>query len=181
MKKQFENKCLLIIDEISLLSPIELALLEQHIRDCRQSKLPFGGMAVLLIGDFCQLYCFFNESFITVMMRDFVTNAKVEPHLPQHIGAELFMKFTYNVFHAIVRTSEPNRIDNINHMRNPNLFPPVNQQTINSLKQMDRQDIIQNPQIRFACNLTPGNKERGVVNYVQMKSFAIAYLQVIIG
>ena len=179
---QIIGKSLLIIDEISVQGPVHLALLDQHLRDVRNDQRPFGGMATLLIGDFFQLSSLFSESFYTVMMRNFVTHTenRADCHLPQHAGCLLFMKFIYTVFHANNRTNEVERIENIEHMRDPSLFPPINQKIIRSLAELTRDDIVAFPHFRFACMLVPGNVERGIYNYVQMKPFAIATNQVII-
>ncbi len=45
----------LIIDEISMLSPATFNLIEAICREARQNQNPFGGMQVVLVGDFFQL------------------------------------------------------------------------------------------------------------------------------
>lgn len=47
----------LIIDEISMLSPKLFDKLELLARKLRYSELPFGGIQLVLTGDFCQLPC----------------------------------------------------------------------------------------------------------------------------
>lgn len=45
----------LIIDEISMLPPETLESIDQICREVKQSELPYGGMQVVLVGDFFQL------------------------------------------------------------------------------------------------------------------------------
>ena len=45
----------LIIDEISMLSADTLTMVDQVCREVRKNDLPFGGMQVVLVGDFFQL------------------------------------------------------------------------------------------------------------------------------
>ncbi|MDB5187724.1 MAG: ATPase [Candidatus Kaiserbacteria bacterium] len=45
----------LIIDEVSMLSADTLTMVDQVCREVRKNSLPFGGMQVILVGDFFQL------------------------------------------------------------------------------------------------------------------------------
>jgi hypothetical protein len=61
--QQARSRCLdhwllakvLVVDEVSMLDGNLLDLLEQTGRRLRQNDLPFGGLKVVLCGDFCQL------------------------------------------------------------------------------------------------------------------------------
>lgn len=70
LKKRWLAIDCLIIDEISMLSPDLFDKLEEIARIIRKSKLPFGGIQLILSGDFCQLpvvgsdkFCFEAESW----------------------------------------------------------------------------------------------------------------------
>lgn len=61
---------LLIIDEVSMLSALQLDILDHVFKYVRQSTLPFGGIQIILSGDFYQLspvknpnYCFESPNF----------------------------------------------------------------------------------------------------------------------
>lgn len=63
--KNWKYTDILVLDEISMLSPILFEKLEFIARNIRGNERPFGGLQVILTGDFCQLppvetdlYCF---------------------------------------------------------------------------------------------------------------------------
>ncbi len=53
--RRVANARVLIIDEISMLSAKTLSMVEAVCREIRRSHLPFGGLQVILVGDFFQL------------------------------------------------------------------------------------------------------------------------------
>ncbi len=52
---RFQNTKVLIIDEVSMLHHFRLDLVERVVRTIKRNSLPFGGMQVVLCGDFFQL------------------------------------------------------------------------------------------------------------------------------
>ena len=52
---RFQNTKVLIIDEVSMLHHFRLDLVERVVRTMKRNSLPFGGMQVILCGDFFQL------------------------------------------------------------------------------------------------------------------------------
>ena len=55
VKKRIGKAKILIIDEISMLPPQTLQMVEAICREVKDSPEPFGGMQVVLVGDFFQL------------------------------------------------------------------------------------------------------------------------------
>lgn len=55
LTKRFAKTSVLIIDEISMLSGGFLSSLDRLLQSARVSPLPFGGIQVVLVGDFFQL------------------------------------------------------------------------------------------------------------------------------
>ena len=53
--KRFENVKVLIIDEVSMLHHFRLDMVDKIIRHFRRNTKPFGGIQVVLVGDFFQL------------------------------------------------------------------------------------------------------------------------------
>lgn len=55
ISKRIKKAVVLIIDEISMLAPSTLALVDMVCREARANDLPFGGLQVVFVGDFFQL------------------------------------------------------------------------------------------------------------------------------
>jgi ATP-dependent DNA helicase PIF1 len=63
LKKRWVQLEVLIIDEISMLSPKLFDKLDALARRIRHNPKPFGGIQLILAGDFCQLPCVDSDSF----------------------------------------------------------------------------------------------------------------------
>ena len=55
LKKRFENLQVLIIDEISMVSPTIFTVMDKILQGFKKNSKPFGGVQVILSGDFFQL------------------------------------------------------------------------------------------------------------------------------
>ena len=55
LKKRFDNLKVLIIDEISMVSPTIFTVMDKILQGFKKSNKPFGGVQVVLSGDFFQL------------------------------------------------------------------------------------------------------------------------------
>ncbi len=53
--KRVERAKVLVIDEVSMLGPETLSLVDAVLRDIKRSPEPFGGLQIILVGDFFQL------------------------------------------------------------------------------------------------------------------------------
>lgn len=63
MRNRWRKLDILIIDEVSMLSPVLFDKLEEIARIIRKNSKPFGGIQLILSGDFCQLPCVQSEKF----------------------------------------------------------------------------------------------------------------------
>ena len=78
--KRFENTKVLIIDEVSMLHHFRLDLIEWICRQMKRNESPFGGMQIILCGDFFQLppvskKRFDGENFIEPVESEFAFKA----------------------------------------------------------------------------------------------------------
>lgn len=84
MVQQIQSLDFLAIDEVSMISGSLLNYCDQFLRLVRLNNEPFGGIQVILIGDFCQLppvkqynqefydYCFLSEAWRNLNLETFV-------------------------------------------------------------------------------------------------------------
>jgi len=63
MYKRWRDLNILVIDEVSMLSPILFDKLEHLARLIKKNDFPFGGIQLVLTGDFLQLPCVASEKF----------------------------------------------------------------------------------------------------------------------
>jgi ATP-dependent DNA helicase PIF1 len=63
LNKRWRDLEVLVIDEISMLSPTLFDKLEEVARTVRRNLKPFGGIQLILSGDFCQLPCINSDNF----------------------------------------------------------------------------------------------------------------------
>jgi ATP-dependent DNA helicase PIF1 len=63
LSERWKSLEILIIDEISMLSPVLFDKLEEIARTVRRNDKPFGGIQLILSGDFCQLPCVDSDKF----------------------------------------------------------------------------------------------------------------------
>jgi len=63
LKNRWTKLDVLIIDEISMMSPELFDKLEEMARVIRRNSKPFGGIQLILSGDFCQLPCIDSTDF----------------------------------------------------------------------------------------------------------------------
>ena len=84
INKRWKELDVLIIDEISMLDPVLLDKLELLARKIRRNEEPFGGIQVILSGDFYQLpvvgselFCFDAECFSRLIPRDHIVELDV--------------------------------------------------------------------------------------------------------
>lgn len=63
LRKRWNELQVLVVDEISMMSPDLFDKLENIAREVRFDNRPFGGIQLVLSGDFCQLPCVDSEKF----------------------------------------------------------------------------------------------------------------------
>ena len=95
---QHETLALLIIDEISNVSPDMLAQMEKREREKMNNDLPFGGLAIMSMGDFCQLSPVppaepLYSALIKSIIKPITLNSKSTSTGPKIEGALLFATF----------------------------------------------------------------------------------------
>ena len=102
--KRIKKIDILIIDEVSLMSDKFLECLEYVLRKVRRIDLPFGGINVIMVGDFYQLppveddYCFKSKIFIDNIKNNIILTGNY--------------RFEDNIFHNILLKIRENKLLN---------------------------------------------------------------------
>ncbi len=76
ISKRINRTKVLIIDEISMLSTNMLDMVDMVCREVKQSSEPFGGIQIVLVGDFFQLPPIVKKDFTEVKQKTLMTQAE---------------------------------------------------------------------------------------------------------
>jgi ASC-1-like (ASCH) protein len=87
---------IVVIDEISQINPFMLCAIHSRLQQIFQSDLEFGGVAVILLGDFYQMRPVMGDSLSNAVM----TEAKADASISTLTGRRLFPTFTIGCFTA---------------------------------------------------------------------------------
>ena len=168
----------IIIDEISTVKPYMLAYLNARLQDACSSTLPFGGKALVMLGDFDQLPPAGGPSMPEVAMM-----IEKEKHLGGGLrykskkfevtsiirqGVELFKRAHH------IRLSVQHRSEDEHHthlLERMSGGKPIGPEDLAEYKTLSSDDH----DFEFATILTPGNRERHEFNNTQARRWAKRY------
>ena len=165
----------LIVDEISTIKPYMLAYLNARLQEACNSDKPFGGIAVVLLGDFDQLPPAGGPSIPEVAMM--VTRSEYTKGVPLHKkrrydittvirqGVELFTKAKHIKLSTQHRSEDQEHTHLLEKMSDGNSIGINDLKNYKTLSPSDRE-------FEFATILTPGNRERHEFNRIQAKRWA---------
>ena len=85
--KRVRRTRMLIIDEISMLSNNMLDMVDMVCREIKQNSEPFGGIQIILVGDFFQLPPIVKKDFFEEKQNTLIRNAKSIGTFAYHSGA----------------------------------------------------------------------------------------------
>ena len=171
---KFENIDCLIIDEVSMLTPVSLAQIDKNLRQSLNNSFIFGGLDIILIGDMWQ----FNPvqpGLSKPALYQAIVKLAQDKKLPNEAyekGAKLFSLFKLVLLEGQVRAN--NQYNNLlARLRNPNISQPI---TINWLDQFNiltKNDIKSHPERwLWAPIIVSGNMERRIFIKHKVRLFA---------
>jgi hypothetical protein len=177
LRFQSEKLILIIIDEISYISPEVLGQIDNRLRQLMgKPECPFGETSVLLMGDFFRLppvgtrYTLF-EACNKIFSEEIELE---ESSGPRTRGAVLFSKFKkFELLQQMRAALDVNHTDMLNQMRIPRPGKPrINAAQIEKLKFLTFDDIKEDNQWLWAPIVVTTNKERLVINNFQSSNWA---------
>ena len=172
VRNNFGDARILVIDEISMLNPVMLALIDLRLRQCFDSQKVFGGLHMILMGDMFQFPPIGRKLKKPALYQAAVLcsrNRKL-PNVAYRTGANLFMMF------RLLRLKGQERADEdfakfLKPLRDVRRNNPISRTFINDLPTISKADLKNDPSWAFATVATTGNDERLAINKAQVKRF----------
>lgn len=170
---------LLVIDEISYISPEALGQIDNRLRQLMgKPESPFGGLAVLLMGDFYQLppvaepYNLYSATMKLLVDRKEIENGDPGPRTR---GALLFSQFRkFELFQQMRAADDATHTAMLNQMRTPDPgCRYINSEHLASIKILTTNDIQEDNLWQWAPVVVTSNKERVLINNSQSKCWAL--------
>ena len=184
LRSRFDTNtlCLLIIDEISFVGSNFFGRLEQRLREIMAEKdLPFGGLAVLLLGDFFQLPPVAATSLYSSVIQQQVYKRKLDGERiangPNSQGAMWFSTFKKMELTVQMRAADdPIHMKFLNMLRSssPDMALIAKQLPI-LYKTLTPDDAIENPEFCFTTIIINSNNERRSINNHQSKLYVLKH------
>ena len=163
---------LLIIDEASMMTPVTLARIDLHLRLALESDLPFGGLHVLLIGDFFQFPPVSRARAKPALYQAAVLFARGLrlPNDAYRTGAHLFTKFKLLILDEQIRADE-NYDGWLSALRDTKVEYPITDDWLSKLNILSPDDRAEALKWDFAPTVVTGNAERHLINAYKAKLF----------
>ena len=175
-RKMFGACKVLLVDEASMIDPSLLHHIHTRLVQIKGCEDPFGGMAIVLCGDFFQLTPVKGTAFYDAVMDEIPDKKKATPFA---FGRELLSVFKMIDFTKQYRSKDPSHTATINRMRTTD--NPVDLPLLSTLKVLTKDDLkpaviagIEMPS-RFATApiVVFSNSERHSINRSQAQRFAL--------
>ena len=173
-----DQTSVLFIDEVSMVTSILLSMINKRLQEILNCNDIFGGISVILLGDFQQM----DPITGYAMHTSCVTHLVLEEHAdryglgtPWEDGLNLFIKFLLILLNEQMRASlDIVHIDTMTQLRNTEIERPVTHQIVELLYSMflTPQDVADRPEWNFAPVAVCGNAERCLINLQQAVRFA---------
>ena len=133
---------LLVIDEMSMLTAAMLAKIDRVLKNVYETHSPYGGLNVLLVGDFFQLP--------PVQATDPLHKAIVHRTCNQGglahdtiFGVDLFSRFQLFQFTTQERSKDPSQIALISALRDTSSIRPITLKLLNNISRQIDEHFIQ--------------------------------------
>ncbi len=183
----FENIDILVIDEISMMTPVTLARIDLHLKAVFNGQYPFGGLDVILIGDMWQFPPVENAfqdraALYQAAVRVASGRTKRIPNKAYTEGAIQFMKFKMLILEGQER-AEQEYDDWLSKLRDKDNAQPIDSEWLKRLKILEAKDFQQNKgkiDWTFTPTIVTGNYERREMIKHKMLQFGKKYEQPIL-
>jgi len=167
-----------VVDEMSFLVPEAIEMINIQLqRLCGELDVPFGGVLLLLAGDFTQKPPPNAISLAETLIATDVTHSNpesraIEPVSNRAKGLEHFRMARRTVLAKLMRAEDVTFQEEQKQLRNTTVANPVPESLLRGLRAMTRQDLRSDPSWAFATICVLSNFERHHLNRLQATNFA---------
>lgn len=178
IRKRIGDARLIIIDEVSMVTPILLARIDSVLRQLKKSTQDFGGLHIVLVGDFLQLPPIawgdpIKKTLFDNAVRLSTQRQMKSPGIIQ--GTQLFQKFIKFDLFNIERCKDEQHKQLMKDLRNFDKTNPITPEMLKSLKILKAKDLKEDPEWEFAPIIVTTNLTRQMINHKQILRFATKY------
>lgn len=169
---------LVIIDEISYLSPEMLAQIDNRLRQLMSKpENTFGGLALAAMGDFFQLPPVKAKNLFASTWKQFHVLKQWEEEgceTPHVRGVKIFSKLQkYDLVQQMRAAEDPEHTQMLNEMRSTETGAgKIDRNAIRAIKTISARDFQNNPDWLKASVVVTSNKERHLINDIRSKHWA---------
>ena len=162
---------LIVVDEVSLFSAIGLSHMHQRLCQLTGSLEPFGGLPILLSGDFRQI----DPVGGIPLFQDAIFNDGLDVSKPSAIGTKLFSQF------KVMRITEQKRCEkdatHAAQVAHLGAGLPLTREIISSWQKLTPEDVQTDPAWRSAVLFVTSNAEVSSLNLIRAIEWASASTQ----
>ena len=163
----------MIIDEISYVSPNLLAQVDNRLRQLMACpEMPFGGIAIILMGDFYQLppvnaqNLFCSTWNLFGLRKELSSDGESNPITRGTIEFSKFKKF--ELIQQMRAAEDIPHTEMLNQMRNPiQGVPRINRNYIEDIKVLEKNDFENEPEFLSTPIVVTSNKERHLITKIR--------------
>ncbi len=176
------RKIVLVIDEISALTYDVFGTTDHALRILYDNDEPFGGISVVLVGDFDQKLPVTQGGSLAQVLVNSVTDSTrrmTAKSAQKRNVADVFGRFTkyeLAINHRLVG-KQPELCGMLRRMKNPDVLQPITRDFLKTLPQLERLDTMEENERdkwQFCPIMCTGNAERQRINAVKVVEFGKA-------
>ena len=164
LRKRFRGIELLIIDEISMIGCRKLLKVDALLKKIFRDNRPFGGLNILLVGDFAQLPAVRQSTIIDTMVnstKTYIDHSDLEIQVEALFG--LFKKFELRGFQRSKDCKKLSKI--LKKFRDyENDEPTLSEDDLKSIGILNKRVLRKDPEFKDATILVTTRRERDAIN-----------------
>ena len=170
IRRRLHNIDLLLVDEISMVDAVLFAQIDQRLRQIKNNDIPFGGIAVILLGDMMQL----PPPAGIALYKIKTPNSVHKQLLPSEIARGLFQDFKlFPLTEQIRASSDPQHTKYLEDLRDTrSQYPPITENIIQHIETLSTEDVLNDPSWCEAPLIVTSNLERHYQNLPRIITYA---------